>query len=137
MNTTRTGPQAKTGQAPRNPTLSPIAVAAGAAPSRANPRGQLDLAPDLAEVRLIDGKTAAQAGSVSLSWWHERVAEGAAPQPVFRGSRFTRWRAVEVAAFWQNYRPAEDGRSIAAQAAKASAAALAVRKARAAEPSSS
>lgn len=67
--------------------------------------GPPDLAPELASVQLVDGKTAATAGFMSLSWWNERVAEGVAPQPVFRATRCTRWRLADVVAFWRDFRP--------------------------------
>lgn len=53
--------------------------------------------------RLTDGSTAASYGCVSLSWWHARVAEGVAPQPVIRRPRFTRWRLCDVLDFWTKF----------------------------------
>jgi predicted DNA-binding transcriptional regulator AlpA len=55
---------------------------------------------ELASVALVTAKIAAAAGSVSLSWWYEKVASGEAPQPVIRGPRFTRWRLSDVLTFW-------------------------------------
>ena len=108
----RIGPQS-TGKAPRSPQ--------GAA-----------LSADLAAVALIDAKTAAAAGSMSLSWWHEKVAIGEAPQPAIRAPRCTRWRVKDVAEFWRAF--AEQGSSetaakLKAQATKASAHAKAKRAA--------
>lgn len=82
----------------------------------------------LADVALIDAPTCAAAGSVCVSWWHEKVAAGIAPEPAFRAPRCTRWRAVEVAAFWRDYTPSAQGNASAADAVrvhatKASAAA--------------
>ncbi|MFL6626339.1 MAG: helix-turn-helix transcriptional regulator [Vitreoscilla sp.] len=54
----------------------------------------------LQDVTLIDAKTCAAVGSMSVSWWHEEVRAGRAPQPVIRQPRFTRWRVVDVRAFW-------------------------------------
>ena len=56
---------------------------------------------DLADVALTDAATCAAAGSVSVSWWHEAVRTGLAPQPVFRRVRCTRWRVKDVAEFWR------------------------------------
>lgn len=61
------------------------------------------LPAELAAVALIDAKTAAAAGSVSLSWWHQAVADGIAPQPARRGNRCTRWRLADVARFWRSF----------------------------------
>lgn len=79
----------------------------------------------LASVALIDAPTAAAAGSMSVSWWHAEVAAGRAPAPVIRRPRFTRWRVVEVAAFW----------SALAAGAQADTCAAAVVKARATKAS--
>lgn len=54
----------------------------------------------LADVVLIDARTCAACGGMGLSWWYARVAKGQAPQPVVRGPRCTRWRLVDVKAFW-------------------------------------
>lgn len=55
----------------------------------------------LADVALIDGKTAAAAGSISISLWHDLVRKGKAPKPAIKEPRCTRWRAVDVAAYWR------------------------------------
>lgn len=88
----------------------------------------------VADVALIDGPTCAAIGSVSLSWWHDAVRAGRAPQPAVRAPRCTRWRAIDVRAFWQRF--AEQGDAAAAErlmatAKKASAGARAKRAARA------
>ena len=88
--------------------------------------------PALAAVALIDATAAAATGSMSLSWWHEKVAAGEAPQPVIRAPRCTRWRAVDVAEFWQRF--GERARAGAAdrlltQAKRASATAATKRRA--------
>lgn len=72
----------------------------------------------LADVALIDAPTCAAAGSVCVSWWHEKVAAGIAPEPAFRAPRCTRWRAVEVAAFWRDFTPGAQGNASAADAVK-------------------
>lgn len=53
----------------------------------------------LADVALIDGPTAAAAGAMSLSSWHELVRIGEAPQPAIRAPRCTRWRLIDVRQF--------------------------------------
>ena len=55
--------------------------------------------PALADVALIDGPTAAAAGSMCLSTWHELVRRGDAPKPAMRAPRCTRWRLVDVRQF--------------------------------------
>lgn len=86
----------------------------------------------LADVALIDARTAAAAGSMSVSWWHEAVAAGRAPAPVIRAPRCTRWRAVEVIGFWRDFGSQPDGDGAAAAvkalATKASAAARSKRR---------
>jgi predicted DNA-binding transcriptional regulator AlpA len=127
------GPKDTAGKARQLPDLAPIAAVAGAASGRAKPAGVPETDPELAEVRLIDVKAAAAAGGMSISWWHEAVSQGIAPQPVFRAPRCTRWRAVDVAAFWRDYRPSTDRASeMVDQAAKASAKARERRCAKAA-----
>jgi predicted DNA-binding transcriptional regulator AlpA len=92
--------------------------------------------PELDQVRLVDARASASAGGMSLSWWHEAVSQGIAPQPVFRAPRCTRWRAVDVAAFWRDYRPSTDRAvEVVDQAAKASAKARERRLAKAATAS--
>lgn len=88
------------------------------------------LPSDLAAVALIDAKTCAAAGAVSVSWWHGEVAAGRAPNPVFRAPRMTRWRAFDVAQFWAAFGDFPDPSRVEAtkaQAIKASAAAKAKR----------
>jgi hypothetical protein len=59
--------------------------------------------PDrLAAVALVNGKIAAATGGQSLSQWLQDVADGKAPQPVIRENRFTRWRLVDVEAYWSS-----------------------------------
>ena len=63
-----------------------------------------DAAPaDLAAVALIDASRCAEAGGMSVAWWHREVAAGRAPQPAVRRPRCTRWRASAVVAFWRNF----------------------------------
>ena len=61
----------------------------------------------LHEYALVSADTAAAAGEASLSTWYAMVAAGDAPQPVIRRHRFTRWRLLDVLAYWQ--RAAEEG----------------------------
>lgn len=90
------------------------------------------LPADLAEVALIDATTCAAAGDMSVSWWHEEVREGRAPQPAIREPRCTRWRLADVRRFWIERAERADKRPAAqviATATKASAAAKAKRTA--------
>ncbi len=57
----------------------------------------------LAEVSLIDATACAAVGSMSISWWHEEVRAGRAPQPAIRKTRCTRWRVSEVRDFWASF----------------------------------
>lgn len=87
--------------------------------------------PAPAEAVLVSGVTAAGFGEMSVSWWLAEVKAGRAPQPVFRGVRCTRWRLVDVRAFWEKLADkaqAPDPRLVA-MATKASEAAAAKRKA--------
>ncbi|MDE2395488.1 MAG: hypothetical protein KGM91_08605 [Burkholderiales bacterium] len=77
---------------------------------------------------LIDAPTSAAAGGMSVSWWHDKVRLGEAPQPAVRQARCTRWRLADVLAFWQAF--ADKGQAdteaaalVTAKAKKASAAA--------------
>ena len=84
-------------------------------------------APVMPHVALIDGPTAAAAGCMSLSSWHELVRKGEAPAPVIRQPRCTRWTLVSVRA-WLIERASrgsdtEAATRMAATASKASAAA--------------
>ena len=91
----------------------------------------LDTVPAaLQAVALIDGRTAAAVGQVSISTWHELVRTGDAPQPAIRGSRCTRWRLVDVRDYW--HRRAQQGtpnaaERLLAQSRKGAAAAQAKR----------
>lgn len=88
----------------------------------------------LVDVALIDAKTAAAAGSMGVSWWHEKVATGVAPQPAFRAPRCTRWRLSDVTSFWRefaNRTASPDADRVMAQAKRASAVATAQRAAQA------
>ncbi len=55
--------------------------------------------PILADVAMIDGPTCAAAAGISISGWHDLVRTGAAPQPVIRRPRCTRWRLADVRAW--------------------------------------
>ncbi|MFT3818332.1 MAG: hypothetical protein QM750_11970 [Rubrivivax sp.] len=90
------------------------------------------LPPDLACAALVDAKTAAAVGGMGLSWWFDEVRAGRAPQPAVRAPRCTRWRVVDVRAFWQRFaEQGADARALA-QATKASKAAKAAKAAQAA-----
>lgn len=93
------------------------------------------LSPALAEVALIDAKTCAAVGSMSLSWWHDEVRTGRAPAPVIREPRCTRWTLASVRAYWteraQLGTDTPDAGKVIAKATKASAAAKAKRSTRA------
>jgi hypothetical protein len=52
------------------------------------------------DVALISGHSCAAIGAVSISWWLEEVRAGRAPRPAIQQPRFTRWRLLEVRAFW-------------------------------------
>jgi predicted DNA-binding transcriptional regulator AlpA len=90
------------------------------------------LTPGLADVALIDAKTCAAVGSMSVSWWHAEVASGRAPAPVIREPRCTRWTLASVRAYWAER--AELGTDtpaagkVIAKAKKASAAAQVKRR---------
>lgn len=95
------------------------------------------LPASLSDVALIDAKTCAAVGGMSLSWWHAEVAAGRAPEPAIRKPRCTRWRVAAVRAFWiksaeKSATDSEAADLVKAKATKASAKALALRVARAA-----
>jgi predicted DNA-binding transcriptional regulator AlpA len=119
-------------------TLKPAAAAAGTSrraskkpPAR---RPVPALAPELADVALIDAPRIAAAACLSLSQWYAMVARGDAPQPVMRSVRCTRWRLSDIRA-WLADR-AERGcdpqaaRAVVMKARNASKAAQARRQAR-------
>jgi len=87
------------------------------------------LASSLAEVSLIDAAACADVGSMSISWWHEEVRAGRAPQPVIRKPRCTRWRVSDVRDFWANFAGSglDGSDALMAVTKKASAAANAKR----------
>lgn len=57
----------------------------------------------LADVALINGRTAAAAASISVSHFHDLVRQGLAPQPAFRAPRCTRWRLADVRQWLLNF----------------------------------
>jgi predicted DNA-binding transcriptional regulator AlpA len=101
--------------------------------SKADPKpAARSLPADLAEVALIDAPTSVATGGMSVSWWHEEVRAGRAPQPAIRKPRCTRWRLVDVRAFWiefaaQAEADTDAAERVTARAKKASAAAQAKR----------
>lgn len=54
------------------------------------------LPPELIDVALIDGATAARACGLSMSQWYSLVSTGDAPQPVIRRPRCSRWRVTDL-----------------------------------------
>ena len=78
----------------------------------------------LQAVALISAKSAAAVGEMGVSWWHNKVAAGIAPQPVIREVRCVRWRLADVLAFWEARATAGSdpavGERIRAQALRAS-----------------
>lgn len=99
--------------------------------SQPNPNPPLPA--ELATVSLVDAKTAAAAGCMSVSWWHAEVAAGRAPAPVIRRTRCTRWHTAHVAAFWRKFATsaladASAADAVKVRASKASAAAQAKRR---------
>lgn len=86
----------------------------------------------LSDVALVDAATCAAVGAMSLSWWHDEVRAGRAPAPAIQQPRCTRWRLVDVRAYWarraeQAAADAEVAAGVKARATKASAAARAKR----------
>lgn len=59
--------------------------------------------PATADVALIDAQKCAAIGCMGISWWHEEVRQGRAPQPVVRKPRCTRWRLSQVVDFWRAF----------------------------------
>lgn len=56
--------------------------------------------PALVDAALVDGRTAAACGAISLSQWYDLVRRKEAPQPVVREPRCTRWTLTSVRDFW-------------------------------------
>lgn len=94
--------------------------------AKTDPKSAARLLPaDLAAVALIDARTCAAAGDMSVSWWHEEVRTDRAPKPVIQQPRFTRWRLADVRRFWaeraaQSAGDTEARERMAAKAKKAS-----------------
>lgn len=87
----------------------------------------------LRAVALIDAKTAAAVGQMSISKWYDEVRLGKAPQPAIREPRFTRWRQADVLRYWERrgQEAANDphaGEAVVTKAKKASEAARACRE---------
>lgn len=76
---------------------------------------------DLTDVALIDALACAAAGAMSVSWWHEEVRAGRAPQPAIRAPRCTRWRLAEVRTFWRKFPERAEADSRAGELVKARA----------------
>jgi predicted DNA-binding transcriptional regulator AlpA len=113
-----------------------ITAAASGLPNKANPRVRLLFPEALADVALIDAKTCAAVGGMGVSWWLAEVAAGRAPQPVIRQPRCTRWTCTSVRDYWaaraEKAAADTDTASTMTRAKKASVAAQARRRARAA-----
>lgn len=100
------------------------------------PEIQYWVPPSVADFALVDAKFSAGAGGVSVSYWHDKVASGEAPQPVIREHRCTRWLLADVRGYWVARSQRSDtqaGKAVTARAAKASAAAAVQRRAQAAK----
>jgi predicted DNA-binding transcriptional regulator AlpA len=61
---------------------------------------QVSVPPELTEVALVDARACAATGGMSVSQWHNLVREGAAPKPVIRLPRYTRWGLSDVRKFF-------------------------------------
>lgn len=85
----------------QNPKPSPLADGQEKRPQRAHPK-PITLPSPLAEVALVDARTAAATGGVSENWWFDRVRSGSAPKPAVRLPRFSRWLLSDVVAFWSS-----------------------------------
>ena len=94
--------------------------------SRGKRPTQASLPAALAEVALVDAKTCAATGGMSVSQWHNLVREGAAPKPLIRTPRFTRWGLADVRQFFVTLAQTGDeerGGEVIERARRASAAA--------------
>ena len=60
-----------------------------------------DYSQNLSAAALVNAEIAASVGMVSVSSWYERVRKHEAPQPCVRKHRFTRWRLLDVLAYWE------------------------------------
>lgn len=80
---------------------------------------------------LVDARTAAAVGSISITLWHDLVRDRKAPAPAIKQVRFTRWRLADVRNYWADRAnrgsSVEDAQRIASMAVKASKAAKAKR----------
>lgn len=95
---------------------------------------QASLPAALAEVALIDAKTCAATGGMSVSQWHNLVREGSAPKPLIRTPRYTRWGLADVRQYFLDLTTqgtSEGECAVIERAKKASNAAKAKRQARA------
>lgn len=95
---------------------------------------QASLPAALAEVALIDAKTCAATGGMSVSQWHNLVREGSAPKPLIRTPRYTRWGLADVRQYFLDLTTqgtSEGECAVIERAKKASNAAKAKRRARA------
>lgn len=89
----------------------------------------------LVDFALIDVRQVSVACGLSAHTWQRLVRAGTAPQPAVRAPRYTRWRLADVRA-WLLKRAEqfdhEQAERVVAQARRASAKALASRRAKAA-----
>lgn len=104
-----------------HPTPTPVAAAAGtqAAP-KTKPTKRSPAPPELADLALIDAPRIAAAACIAMSTWLDLVRTGAAPQPVIRAPRCTRWRLADIREWLQQR--AERGSTPAQRATVASTA---------------
>lgn len=82
---------------------------------------------ELADVALVDGPACAAAACMGLTLWHDLVRSGAAPAPVIRRPRYTRWRLADVRTWLATV--SDDDPAVVAKARRASHAARAQRDA--------
>ncbi len=85
----------------------------------------------LSNVALITGNGAAAAASISISYFHDLVRQGLAPQPVIRAPRCNRWRLADVRHWLLNFaQPSPEAeKAVLGKAHRASNAARAKRNA--------
>lgn len=97
-----------------------------------NPKTLLSHVPgEILEVALISAETSAALAEISTSTWYELVRNKKAPQPALRRHRCTRWRLADVRNWLVDFAAqgsSSEASQVVANAAKASAAAKAVRK---------
>lgn len=84
----------------RPPPPSAAGESQGPAPG-ATEAPHANLPVELIDCALVDARTCAAVGDMSISWWFAEVRAGRAPQPVIRGVRCSRWRLVDIRDYWK------------------------------------